>query len=82
MTDNTDANWIPLTSSTIEAMRYTPDTGVLEIRFKSGGTYSYADVPQEIASGLAEADSPGKYHHANIKGAYAVTKQDQVDGAA
>lgn len=58
-------------SSSIAAAGWDPDTGVLEIQFTSGKTYTYQDVPQEIYDGLMSADSAGQYFHSSIKGVYA-----------
>lgn len=63
-------NWIQLASSNLDAMRYDPETQVLEVRFKSGKTYPYNGVPQAIAEGLETASSPGSFFAQNIKGQF------------
>lgn len=67
---NDPLNWQQLASSNIDAMRYDPETQVLQIRFKSGQTYDYNGVPQAIADGLAAAASPGSFFAQNIKSNY------------
>lgn len=68
------SDWITLSSSNLDAYRYDPDTQELQVRFKTSGlTYSYADVPQDVAQGLGSADSAGKYFAQSIKGAYTFT---------
>lgn len=63
-------NWQPLASSNLAAYRYDPDTQTLSIRFRSGRSYDYLSVPQDIAEGLAQADSPGRYFTGSIKGVF------------
>lgn len=46
----------------------------LSVRFKKGSTYTYTDVPTDVAEGLVTADSAGKYLNANIKGKYSYIK--------
>jgi hypothetical protein len=65
-------DWTSLSSSNVNAFRYNPGTHVLEIKFNSGRVYGYKGVPQNIADGLATADSPGKYVNANIKHNYSL----------
>lgn len=61
---------IPLSSSNLSAYDYDEETRTLRITFKSGRTYTYADVPQSIADGLGTASSPGGYFNATIKNQY------------
>lgn len=63
-------DWQPLSSTNLSTMRYAPVAQDLQIRFKSGRTYSYGSVPQSIADGLAQADSPGAYFNSNVKGIF------------
>ncbi len=46
----------------------------LAIQFKGGGIYSYSGVPQDVVDRLKEADSPGKFLNAEIKGKYGFSK--------
>lgn len=55
-----------------------PQTGSLFIQFKNGGTYIYSGVPQEVKSGLFNADSIGRYVTTNIVGKYASEKLEGV----
>lgn len=64
-------DWTPLASSNLSAMRYDEETRLLQIRFHSGRTYDYKDVPADVADGLKQADSAGKYFNSSIKGVYA-----------
>lgn len=64
------AEWTSLASSNLNAMRYDSASQVLQIRFTSGRTYAYQQVPQDIADGLGQANSPGQYFNSNIKGMF------------
>ena len=57
-------------SGNMESAGYSPESKTLEIRFKGGGLYSYAGVPQSAYDGLMSAESKGKYFYANIKNSY------------
>lgn len=59
---------IPVQSSNIRAIGY--DTGTLEVEFKDGSVYQYADVPQKVHDALLKAPSIGTYFAKNIKGSY------------
>jgi hypothetical protein len=61
-------------SSNIQAVGYDPDCQLLEVEFKSGGVYQYADVPQGEYDGMMAAASKGKYLAVNIKPRYSCTK--------
>ena len=63
-------DWTPLASSNLAACRYDEASRVLQIRFRSGRTYSYQDVPPETVEGLKDASSPGTYFNSNIKGVF------------
>ena len=55
----------PVESSNIKSIGY--DTGTLEIEFKSGGVYQYANVPLFHHVALMNTKSKGKYFHRFIK---------------
>jgi hypothetical protein len=63
-----------VSSSTISAIGYDPDTQILEVEFLNGSVYEYSGVPSSEHDGLMNADSKGKYLHANIKKVYAFVK--------
>lgn len=64
-------DWTLLASSNLSAMRHDEETRLLQIRFQSGKTYDYKDVPADVADGLKQADSAGRYFNSSIKGVYA-----------
>ncbi len=62
-------------SSNIAAIAYTagdPESsaGTLFIRFRTGTEYSYKDFPNQLAEDFFQADSVGKFFHANIRSQY------------
>lgn len=61
-------------STLIAQYGYDPKTREMRINFHKGGTYSYADVPQEAFEEFLRAPSKGKHFLAHIKGAYAYEK--------
>lgn len=63
---------IPVSSSDIASVGYEGST--LHIRFNFGGLYAYYNVPASIYNGLLNANSKGRYFHANIKGRYGDTR--------
>ena len=62
-----------VSSSFILSVGYDEGSQTLELTF-SGGTYSYAGVPQHIYDGLLEAESKGVFYSAKIKGVYPSAK--------
>jgi KTSC domain len=62
---------IPVVSSNISAYGYDEETQVLDIQFQNSlDTYSYDQVPKDVAMGLKTAVSPGQYFRNQIKGRY------------
>lgn len=55
-------------SSLISAYGYDEATEELRIEFKSGGTYSYANVPRHVFDDMCSAESVGKFFLRRIKG--------------
>ncbi len=60
-------NHISVSSSTVGSVGYDNESKILEIKFKSGSTYQYFDVPQSVYEGLMNAESHGKYFDINVK---------------
>jgi hypothetical protein len=59
-----------VSSSHVHSVGYDSENSELHVKFKSGGTYVYKDVPQSEYDGLVNADSTGKYLQSNIVGVY------------
>ena len=60
----------PVASSNLSAVEYDSETKTLYIRFNSGSTYAYSNVPESIYKGLMSALSKGGYHAAFIKNSF------------
>ncbi len=58
---------VPVSSSNLATVGYDAATHCLYIRFHTGSTYMYSDVPRYIYEELMAAPSKGEYHAANIK---------------
>lgn len=63
-----------VSSSTIVSVGYDKATNILEIEFKSGGTYRYSGVPESVYRSLVSDSSPGTYHARNIKNVFPFIK--------
>jgi len=61
-------------SSNIEAIGYDDQTEELHVRFLSGGTYVYHQVPASVFNGLMNAASKGSYLNREIKDVYQFSK--------
>lgn len=69
-----------VTSSNIDAVKYEPADKRLQVRFKSGSTYEYDNVPQSKHQQLLGAKSKGKYFHKNIRNNYTYRRLDEATG--
>lgn len=65
---------IPVDSSNIESIGWDEVDEELFITFNSGSTYVYSEVPKEVFDSMMNAESKGKFFHANIKGKYSYDK--------
>lgn len=64
----------PVKSSNLDAIGYDAKSRALTVRFKSGATHRYDDVPPEKHAALMAADSIGSHFHANIRNAHKSSK--------
>jgi lysyl-tRNA synthetase class 2 len=62
--------WEKTNSSMIDAFEYDPAFRVLHIQFRSGRIHSLEGVPAEVATAFSEAESKGKFFHANLRDQY------------
>lgn len=60
----------PLQSEMLIAAGYDRKYRILEVIFRTGGTYRYKGVPSSAYDGLMSAESKGKYMHRHIIGRY------------
>jgi len=63
----TTNDFIAVESSVMDAVKYDADRRALTIRFDSGETYLYTNVPPAIAEALLAAPSKGRFFHEEIK---------------
>lgn len=49
---------------------YNPETKELSVTFHNGRTYTYLDIPKDLADGFENTSSRGKILHENIIGRY------------
>jgi hypothetical protein len=61
-------------STVIAHIDYDPTTSRLRIRFVSGVTYQYENVPEEVYEALKTSREKGVYLNQNIKGNYVYKK--------
>lgn len=57
----------PVTSSSIDAVGYDPETSTLHVQFASGRTYEYANVDPDTHQELIGAESVGKHFSTHIR---------------
>ncbi|AOF53691.1 KTSC domain-containing protein [Rodentibacter caecimuris] len=61
---------IPVHSSNVLSIAYDENFQILEVKFRSGGTYQYLNVPLSRYTGLMSAGSKGGYIADYIKPYY------------
>lgn len=57
-------------SSNVTGIGYDPTTQTLAVRFKSGKTYNYQDVPPQVHKDFMAAPSKGSFFATNVKGKF------------
>lgn len=57
----------PVTSSNISAVGYDEESKTLRVVFVKGYTYDYKKVPERVFEEMMNAESVGKYFHANVR---------------
>jgi hypothetical protein len=57
-------------SSSIASAAYGPAEEVLELRFRGGAVYRYANVPAGVHSAFMAAESKGRYFNQAIRGRF------------
>ena len=68
--NNSTLGGVTLNSSWIKNYEYDSASGNLDIQTKSGESYTYGDVPENVASEMDAADSKGSFHNAELRGHY------------
>ena len=65
---------IAVKSTNVEAIGW--HGGSLFVRFKGGGLYTYADVPETVYHEGLASDSPGKWFRSSVSGSFKHKKHD------
>lgn len=60
----------PVDSSNVAAIGYDLGSETLEVEFLDGSVYQYFDVPEAVHEAFMQAESPGGFLHAQIRGAF------------
>ncbi len=63
-----------VSSTCVDQLFFNGDTNELTLTFAKGSSYTYSGVSADVAQGLVDAPSKGKYFLANIRGAYSYRK--------
>ena len=63
-----------VTSSSIAAIGYDPDTRTMEVEFHNTGVYRYTDVPAAVHRRFLRADSHGRFFNDHIRDRYTTTR--------
>lgn len=66
-------------SAAIQSCHYEPGERRLDIRFVSGHSYSYFDVPPTVAAGLQKARSKGGFFQRTIRGRFRFTRVEHAE---
>src|SRR4051794_3504383 len=63
-------------SAAIREIDYDPEREKLIVRFTSGERYLYVGVPGEVCRSFVDADSKGRFFHAEIRDRYPFNRLD------
>jgi hypothetical protein len=59
-----------IVSSILQDVKYDPDSRNLDIRFVSGETYRYSNVPAEVYEQFRDSGSKAKFYYTYIRDRY------------
>lgn len=62
--------WFPVRSSNLDAVAYDQTSSTLYVRFKTGATWAYSNVPMATYTTLIISPSVGRFFAAQIKGQF------------
>ncbi len=65
---------VHLNSTSLQAVTYQDQSGLLELKFRSGAVYHYFDVSECIYKALLRAESKGGYFNHHIRNRFAYAK--------
>jgi hypothetical protein len=63
-------------SAAIQTIDYDNERAKLFVRFASGERYVYVGVPPEVCRSFLDADSKGRFFHAEIRDQYPYNRLD------
>lgn len=58
---------VPLTSTSIASLAYSPSTGCLDIVFRRRSRYRYSGIPPLLFAAFVASPSKGRFFHAYIR---------------
>ncbi|MEJ7778731.1 MAG: KTSC domain-containing protein [Daejeonella sp.] len=61
-------------SSVIQYIEYFPESHILRVKFLSGITYDYKDVPPQVYKSFKIAGSKGRFLNFHIKGKFELAR--------
>lgn len=61
-------------SSNIASIGYEPEIKKLHVKFKSGGLYTYDNVPFEVYESFLKSESKGRFFQQSIRPVYKSSK--------
>ena len=65
-----------VSSSNIDSVGYNNVSRKLRIKFNNKSVFDYADVNPELFNDLMDADSVGKFFHANVRNKFKGEKKE------
>lgn len=65
---------VPVESSNVKAVGYDDVRQIMKVEFKSGHSYTHANVPPRRHAEFMQATSKGSHYHDNFRGKYDVKK--------
>ncbi|HEY0139849.1 MAG TPA: KTSC domain-containing protein [Thermoanaerobaculia bacterium] len=65
-----DMRRVPVDSSVIATVGYSPKSKLLEVEFQTGFVYQYYEVPKRVYDALMRAKSVGSYFNRFIRDKY------------
>lgn len=68
--DPVELTRIPVDSSSIATIGYSPSTNTMEVVFRRGAVYRYLRVPDAVFAEFLSAPSKGRYFNGHVKNHY------------
>lgn len=60
-------NRMPVESSNLRSVGFDAETQTMEIEFKNGGVYQYANIEEKLFDEFLRSNSKGQFFHQNFK---------------